>query len=107
MPAIFVYISICMIGICVSIFAVTVKPKSMKTYRKFPYHKFYGNKTFIAVLLATLVMDALLLISILVSFYVFYTLLAFPLAIILYVAIQQPHKSILNNIRLIIVELCL
>lgn len=49
-------------------------------------------------------MDALLLISILVSFYVFYALLAFPLAIILYTIIQRPYKSMLNNIRLILVE---
>ena len=66
-----------------------------------------GNKTFLFILGSFFIMDALLLIAVLVSSLVFYALLVFPIAIILYVAIQRPFKSILNTIRVIIIELCL
>ena len=79
----------------------------MNSYRIKPYHKHYGNKTFLFILGSFFIMDALLLIAVLVSSLVFYALLVFPIAIILYVAIQRPFKSILNTIRVIIIELCL
>lgn len=106
-PAIYIYVVLCLISIIVCCIALIARPNSMTAYRVKPYHKHYGNKTFLFILFSFVFMDALLLIAVLVSSFVFYALLVFPVIIILYVAIQRPFKSILNTIRVIILEVCL
>lgn len=87
--------------------AVVIRPKSLCAYRRLLFHRSYGDRTFLLVLGTMLVMNILLLMSIKVSKGVFYVLPVFPLVVIIYTAIRRPFKLIWNNIRLIIVELCL
>lgn len=61
------YIVICLIGIVISIVGLFIRPGSMEAYRKKLFHKSYGNKTFLIVLVSVLIMDLFLLLSVLVK----------------------------------------
>lgn len=52
-------------------------------------------------------MDSLLLMTVLVNSLIFYALLVFPVALIIYIAVQRPFRLMANNIRLALIEFCL
>ena len=65
--AIFIYIVLCLIGIIVCIVGLFIRPKSLAAYRQNLFHKTYGNKTFLMVLVSILIMDLILLLSVLMK----------------------------------------
>ena len=65
--AIFIYIVLCLIGILVSIIGLFIRPHSLTAFRQKLFHKSYGNKTFLMVLISVLIMDLLILLSVLVK----------------------------------------
>jgi hypothetical protein len=106
-PAVVIFIILCLVGILVSIGALVTRPNSMQAYRKNLFHKHYGDKTFLMVLASTLVMDGLLLMSVLITRYIFYVSLFCPLMVFCYVVGRRPFKLMWNNVRLAIIQCCL
>jgi hypothetical protein len=66
----------------------------MQAYRKKLFHKSYGNRTFLIVLVSTLIMDLLILLSVVVNRNIFYAMFAFPLMLGIYLIARRPFKSI-------------
>ena len=65
-PGIFAYAALCIIFVIISIIAVFARPNSMTSYRKTLFHKSFGNRTFLFVLIGIILMDALLLMAVLI-----------------------------------------
>lgn len=105
--AIYIYIVLCLAGIIVSIVGLFIRPGSMEPYRKRLFHKNYGNKTFLIVLVSILVMDLILLLSVLVNKGIFYAMFVCPFVISVYLIARRPFRLMWNNIRLLIIQLCI
>lgn len=105
--AIFVYIVLCLIGILVGIVGLFIRPHSLGAYRQKLFHKSYGNKTFLMVLVSILIMDLLLLLSVTVKREIFYAMFVCPLVIGVYIVAIRPFKSLWNNVRLLIIQCCI
>lgn len=105
--AIYVFIVVCLIGIVVSIVGLFIRPGSTPAFREKLFHKSYGNKTFLMVLVATLVIDLLMLLAVLVNRAIFYASFACPVVVGAYVIGRRPFRLLWNNFRLFIIQLCL
>ena len=101
--AIFIYVVLCLIGIVVCIVGLFIRPRSLVAYRQKLFHKTYGNKTFLMVLVSILIMDIILILSALVRREIFYAMFLCPLVIGVYVLAVRPFRSVWNNVRLIII----
>lgn len=64
---IYVYIALLLIGIIICIVGLFIRQESMQAYRKKLFHKNYGNRTFLMVLVSTLVIDLFLILTVLVK----------------------------------------
>jgi hypothetical protein len=106
-PAVVIFIILCLIGILVSIGALVTRPNSMQAYRKNLFHKHYGDKTFLMVLVSTLALDGLLLMGVLINRYIFYVSCFCPVVVLMYTVCRRPFKLMWNNIRLAIIQLCI
>lgn len=105
--AVFIFIVLCLIGIVVSIVGLFTRPKSMEAYRQKLFHKSYGGKTFLIVLVSVLAMDILILLSVLVNKNIFYATLVCPLIVGIYVIARRPFRLLGNNFRLLIIQCCI
>ena len=104
---IYVFVVICLIGVVVCIIALFIRPGSTPAFRSKLFHKSYGNKTFLMVLIATLILDLLMLLTVLVNRSIMYATFAPPLLGGVYVIGIRPFRLMWNNIRLFIIQLCL
>lgn len=105
-PPVVIFIILSLAGILICILGLFIRPKSLTAYREALFHKSYGNRTFLIVLISILLLDLLLVLGIKVSRYIFYVSLALPLIVLIYVIVRRPFKLIWNNIRLAIIEAC-
>lgn len=106
-PGDIVFIIFSLLGILISIIGLVLRPNSLAAYRKDLFHRSYGDKTFLMVLTGTLILDVLLLLGVLVTRYIFYASPAIPFIITIYTGARKPFRYIWNNIRLIVLQLCL
>lgn len=102
-PGVVVFIIVSLVGIVICIVGLFLRPKSLPAYREALFHKSYGNRTFLMVLLSILVLDLLLVLGVKVSHYIFYVSLAIPLVVLVYVIVRRPFKLLWNNVRLAII----
>lgn len=101
-PAMYGYAIVCLIGVIICLVALVIRPNSVQAYRKYHFHRTYGNKTFLFVILEVLLIDCFLLLSLLINTNIFYVTLAPVVIMIAYLAIQRPFKRKGNNVRLIL-----
>lgn len=106
-PGDIVFVIFSLAGVIIAIAGIIIRPNSLAPFRKTLFHNSYGNKTFILVLIGILFTDLLILLGITVNRYIFYASLAFPIVGVMYVGGRRPFKKLLNNIRLVILLLCL
>jgi hypothetical protein len=64
----------------------------MQAYRKKLFHKGYGNRTFLIVIVSTLIMDLLILLSVVVNRSIFYAMFVFPLILGIYLIARRPFR---------------
>lgn len=64
---IYVYIVLLLIGITICIVGLFIRQESLQAYRKKLFHKNYGNRTFLMVLISTLLIDLFLILTVLVK----------------------------------------